>query len=385
MVGNSLVGIATLDEASEQLRSLLELPLFVAQTEDFLGPAQDALSRLAHLSDANAAEISAARQAAVQARESVHPAAALFDVLTAAGISAELSTEFAQSGTFWIGNLPSILDSDAPREARNVLAELPPFHFPIAFPEVFLRERPGFDVIIGNPPWEEATVEEDRFWTRHNPGFHSLTQREQEVLTKKLRTDRPDLLTEFESEVTQAALLRAVLLSGPYPGMGTGDPDVYKAACWRFWSLVRPETGRVSVVLPRSAFAAKGSAEFRRTLFSVATMTDVTQLAKQIKLGVSRRASAIHIHPCVMDEARSWTCRQHTVARTVHQLDRFMRGIKLPATLFLVSEVMVLDGLSSIHCYYLPMSLRKFLRNFGGLQGSTSTICRGGRPFPIEN
>ena len=278
VVGNSLVGIATLDDASEQLRSLLLLPLFVAQTEDFLGPAQDALSRLAHLSDANAAEISAARHAAIQAHEAVRPAAALFDVLTAAGISDELRTEFAQSGTFWIGNLLNILSSDAPEQARNLLAELPPFHFPIAFPEVFLRPRPGFDVIIGNPPWEEVTVEEDRFWTRHNPGFHALTQRSQEALKIQLRRGRPDLVREFDQEVAQAALLRSLLVNSRYPGMGTGDPDLYKAACWRFWSLIRSDTGRISVVLPRSALSAKGTKDFRLEIMRSGQFTDIVYM-----------------------------------------------------------------------------------------------------------
>ena len=44
--------------------------------------------------------------------------------------------------------------------AANYLSDLNPIHFPIAFPEVFLRKRSGFDVIIGNPPWEEATIED---------------------------------------------------------------------------------------------------------------------------------------------------------------------------------------------------------------------------------
>jgi len=52
------------------------------------------------------------------------------------------------------------------------------FHFPVAFPEVFLRGREGFDVIVGNPPWEEAAVEEAGFWGRHFPGFRSLPQRD---------------------------------------------------------------------------------------------------------------------------------------------------------------------------------------------------------------
>ncbi|UVF22801.1 hypothetical protein HPT29_027675 (plasmid) [Microvirga terrae] len=40
------------------------------------------------------------------------------------------------------------LSKDAPDGAAR-----PPFHWPIAFPEVFLREKPGFDAFIGNPPF----------------------------------------------------------------------------------------------------------------------------------------------------------------------------------------------------------------------------------------
>ncbi|EPD1442892.1 Eco57I restriction-modification methylase domain-containing protein, partial [Escherichia coli] len=28
-----------------------------------------------------------------------------------------------------------------------------PFHWPLEFPEVFIRERSGFDAIVGNPPF----------------------------------------------------------------------------------------------------------------------------------------------------------------------------------------------------------------------------------------
>jgi len=60
--------------------------------------------------------------------------------------------------------------------------------------------------------------------------------------------------------------------------MGTGDPDLYKAFCWRFWNLVCEDGGRIGVVLPRSALAAKGSTEFRREVFSRAEGVDVTML-----------------------------------------------------------------------------------------------------------
>ena len=38
-------------------------------------------------------------------------------------------------------------------EWRNAEQPLAPFHWEIEFPEVFERENPGFDVIVGNPPF----------------------------------------------------------------------------------------------------------------------------------------------------------------------------------------------------------------------------------------
>jgi hypothetical protein len=277
VVGNSLVGIATLDEANEWLKAIAG-PLFGYSADVLVGSAMQALIRLARLSDASAAEIQRARESFREARQAVQPAAALFDVLSAARISDEVRASVFQDASHWKDDLTPLLNSDLHGKARKILDVIPPFHFPIAFPEVFLRERPGFDLIVGNPPWEEATVEEDRFWTRHNPGFHALKQKDQEAAKRRLRKERPDLVHEMEREIAQANLLRALLVHGPYPGMGTGDPDVYKAACWRFWALVRSDGGRVSVVLPRSAFSAKGSKDFRLAVFEVAVFDDLTFL-----------------------------------------------------------------------------------------------------------
>ena len=141
-----------------------------------------------------------------------------------------------------------------------------------------MRERAGFDVIIGNPPWQEATVEEHAFWARHFPGLRSLPQRRQESEKARLRKERPDLVAIYESELAEMGRVRKALVGGAYPGMGTGDPDFYKAFCWRFWRLSAAEGGRIGVVLPRSALAAKGSTDFRLTTFDESASVDVTML-----------------------------------------------------------------------------------------------------------
>jgi len=278
VVGNSLVGIATVQEAGDWLREILEKPLFALSAEPLVGQARRALDRMARLSDANAAEIERAREAFRDARASVKPAEALFDCLAAARISEEVRVAVLPKDTDKIEEMERLVGSKAHKLAQDTLKAIPPFHFPIAFPEVFLRERSGFDVIVGNPPWEEATVEEDRFWTRYNPGFHALLQKDQESAKKRLRKERPDLVRAYEEELQKADLLRNVLTSGPFPGMGTGDPDVYKAFCWRFWNLVRPAGGRIGVVLPRSVWNVRGSQQFRLEVFTRGSVDDMTFL-----------------------------------------------------------------------------------------------------------
>ncbi len=278
VVGNSLVGIATFEEATE-LIGAASGDLFAFSGAERLQKAREPMARLARLADATAAEVKEARKLYSEARASIKGEEALLTVLTASRIDetiqkavadGQVATKLAEQGDVF---------SDAlVRKAERALAGLTPLHFPIAFPQVFLSKRAGFDVILGNPPWEEATVEEDAFWARHFPGLRSLPQREQEARKATLRRERADLVGQYDEAAARAQRLRAALTSGPFPGMGTGDPDVYKAFCWRFWQLVARDGGRIGVVLPRSALAAKGSSDFRVNIFDYAAEIEITTL-----------------------------------------------------------------------------------------------------------
>ena len=272
--GNSLVGIGRLAEVKNAIEED-STPLFSIDASYLLGDAAEPLQKLARIADATPADLERARKARAEATKVVAPAEALCDIVAAHRISTkqELPT---LSG--WEQLMSEILGSMEWAAARNVLRDLHQLHFPVAFPEVFLRSRPGFDVIVGNPPWQEATVEEDAFWARHSPGLRALPQREQESAKARLRDERPDLLASYDQELATANAIRAALVAGQYPGMGTGDPDLYKAFCWRFWHLVADDGGRIGVVLPRSALAAKGTALFRDTIFADAEDVDITTL-----------------------------------------------------------------------------------------------------------
>lgn len=278
--GNSLVGVATIDEAAEALGADAPkgetIPLFGAGVRTMLEAGRADLEQLAQLADANRSEIEAARAADAAARKKIAPLKAVFDFVTAMRIEPALRAELDPTEMVPSRVFAALKATKLQARVNEALEESPPTHFPITFPEVFLRDRAGFDVILGNPPWEELRVERDDFWTRHIPGLQGMQQGEREKLIRQITRTREDLAREYEAECTVAkAMLRNIVAAG-YPGMTTGDPDLYKAFAWRFWHLAARDAGRIGVVMPRTAWQAKGSADFRRELFAHAHLDDLT-------------------------------------------------------------------------------------------------------------
>ena len=286
--GNALIGVGTLDEIEEKLNQISfskkeaesedqTSPMFPVDAESLLGAAAEPLRRLANINDASLQDIATARAALEEANDAVRNTKALCDLIGARHISDDIKvTQYPLE--HWNIHQDNVDGLEAVQIARQDTDDLHVLHFPIAFPEVFLRDRPGFDVILGNPPWDEVTIEEHAFWARHSPGLRALSQQQQETKKAQLREARPDLLAQYEKELGETVRIRNALGSGAFPGMGTGDPDLYKAFCWRFWHLTAIDGGQIGVVLPRSALSAKGSGVFRQTVFDKSEHVDVTML-----------------------------------------------------------------------------------------------------------
>jgi hypothetical protein len=271
--GNSLVGVGTVREIEEKFEAA-GVALFPVDAQSLLSRAAQPLRRLANIADATLGDVQQAREAMEQARLAIADTKALCDIITAQRLDPSIQYQFEN----WERERASVQRSEVRARALRALEGLDVFHFPIAFPEVFLRRRSGFDVLLGNPPWQEVTIEDHAFWARHFPGLRGLAQADLERERERLRQARPDLVAALEAEAREAAMMRRALTSGAYPGMGTGDPDLYKAFMWRFWSLAVDAAGRVGVVLPRSALAAKGSELFRKMMFEQAAAVDLTMV-----------------------------------------------------------------------------------------------------------
>ncbi len=273
--GNALTGIGTIEEAVDYLTEGDEnhgqISVFDEPIRRWIDEASEPLRRLARSADASTSELAEVKAAQQEATERTKTVAALFDLICAMRrgeaeelFSAGLSEEVVRTH-------PGL------QEAVAAGRHLGSLHFPVAFPEVFLRDRSGFDCILGNPPWEKLHVEEHAFWALRFPGLRGLPVAEQNKEVERLANDHPGLVRELVAEVQVAAQARAALLAGPFPGLGSGHPDLFKVFAWRFFALARPD-GFIGVVLPRAAVSGTGGALWRERVLEAGQFLDVTTL-----------------------------------------------------------------------------------------------------------
>jgi hypothetical protein len=266
---NSLTGIGTVDEALDALvpgRDKGTPTFFDDVIVDSLAAARTLLLDLANASEANKAEVEEGARLLAQAREAAGTSKRIFDAAVAVRVG-----DIHPGVIMDEQSLHNILGHPMVSDAAE---RLKPAHMPFLFPEVFLREQPGFDVLLGNPPWEKLKVEERIWWGTRLPGLaRGMTQAERIPALAAFRARRPDLETEYEAEVLRVTEMNNVIKSGPFK-LGSGDTDLYQAFAWRNWQLIR-EGGRFGLVLPRGALSGSGMADWRKSILALGTFSDV--------------------------------------------------------------------------------------------------------------
>ena len=137
---------------------------------------------------------------------------------------------------------------DAPEVARAARA----FHWPLEFPDVM--ERGGFDVAVGNPPWERIKLQEQEFFATRAPEIAKASNKAaRDRLIKALAAAEPDsaprrLFQAFEAEKRLSEVHSAfVRISGEQGGRfaltGSGDVNTYALFAELFANLARERAG----------------------------------------------------------------------------------------------------------------------------------------------
>ncbi|MFI8102597.1 Eco57I restriction-modification methylase domain-containing protein [Streptomyces sp. NPDC086023] len=262
VVGNSLTGIGTLDEALEVLEpkaGIGQMSLFADKIEDALRKAGDLLLRVACTDEAKKAEVQDAARAYQRALVDAQDAKHIFDAAVAVRL----------------GLLPLPADADEAisavaddgEQAELIRQELDRFgvtHLPYRFPEVFVRTRPGFDVILGNPPWEKVRWEAAPFWAGVYPGLMALPDKKRDAKVEELRSTHPVEAAEEKREEAHRAVLQG-LFKKAYTLRGGTHLELAQLMLERAIRL-RRDSGHLGLVLPRQSMVLAGWKNLREEL-----------------------------------------------------------------------------------------------------------------------
>ena len=267
--GDALVGVASMDLVAQFLPLVIkpETPVFNA-----LELAAARARELADIEDRTPDDVARSQQVEHDLREAAAGVRRVFDLWTAEpfGVAGARQVLARKSVENVIAGEPSAKDTELLTAAEAEATRRHFFHWPAAFPEVFQPdgERPGFDAVVGNPPWNKVQVEEHGFYALHDPGLRGIkAASERDARVARLIQRFPTLPAELDRLRIRLQQDRAFFKpANGYTMQGAGHTDVFKLFCERYRHLLRLG-GRIGVVLPRGVLLNDGPRGLRRWLF----------------------------------------------------------------------------------------------------------------------
>lgn len=133
-------------------------------------------------------------------------------------------------------------------EAKRLADQYQFFHFHLAFPEVFALG--GFDVSLGNPPWEKINLKDEEFFASSHPHIAAAASKAvRKNLIERLKEEEPASYARYVAEKEMHDHTSVFFrFSGCYPLTGVSRINLYSVFCETGLRILAPR-GRLGMVL----------------------------------------------------------------------------------------------------------------------------------------
>lgn len=144
---------------------------------------------------------------------------------------------------------PTGIDGRVAGKASALAMEHKFFHWPLEFPDVF--EQGGFDVMLGNPPWERIKLQETEFFSTKDINItKARTASDRKKIIRELPNTNPLLYQEYLYACHDAdAFSKFIRECGRFKLTSIGDINTYVIFAELFFRNIQ-KTGIASVILP---------------------------------------------------------------------------------------------------------------------------------------
>jgi hypothetical protein len=218
----------------------------------------------------------AARYEALRSSEDFEHQRLLYDAWCAAFVWPKRESEpeaITQATLASLTHGPDALSARDRDRVRNIRERYGLFHWGLAFPDVFGEEgSSGFDVVLGNAPWEHTELKEQEWFAVRRPDIANAPGARRKRMIEDLATEDPALYRAFKDDLRAAdGFSHFVRNSGRFPLCGRGRINTYAIFAETKRQLISG-TGRVGAIVPSGIATDNTTKEFFRDLVSTKTL-----------------------------------------------------------------------------------------------------------------
>ncbi|WP_418885159.1 Eco57I restriction-modification methylase domain-containing protein [Borreliella carolinensis] len=176
-----------------------------------------------------------------------------------------------------LGNKSSSEDKEKMKKIRKLSGYYKFFHYGIEFPDI----QGGFDIVIGNPPWEKTKFNEAEFFSKHIPSYRKLSIKEQNKIKQEiLNKDNYYLNIEYNEEKNSISSINNIYKSDFKDFASGGDPNLFRYFVAFNLKLIKPG-GNLTYLVPSALWSESSSSSLRKHIFSKHKLNYIYQFQNQ--------------------------------------------------------------------------------------------------------
>ncbi|AJY73041.1 class I SAM-dependent DNA methyltransferase [Borreliella afzelii] len=176
-----------------------------------------------------------------------------------------------------LGNKTSSEDKEKIEKIRKVSSYYKFFHYGIEFPDI----EEGFDIVIGNPPWEKTKFNESEFFSKHIPNYRKLSIKDQNKIKQEiLSKDTHPLKIEYNEEKNSISTINNIYKSDFKDFTSGGDPNLFRYFIRFNLKLIKPG-GNLTYLTPSALWSESSSRLLRKHIFTNYKLNYIYQFQNQ--------------------------------------------------------------------------------------------------------
>lgn len=277
--GNALMGASVQDFIDYNATEVQQNDFFVDDLSARFDQLRSVMQELANLRDTTAHEIEQSKQLW---KNAIAPKLNLLSrALSFICVRRILLAEGDKKGCEALDKTPDLLaqlfDESKSKTAALKLVESYAqrfhfFHYEVAFPEAFAGDKKGFDVIVGNPPWDKTKFSDTDFFPQYHSNYRTLKNSEKAAVQKRL-LESAHIKSAYETTLHERTVGNEYYKDkSVFPlNKGAGDGNLFRLFVERNLGLLNAG-GSLSYVLPSALMFEEGSTGLRQHIFTQAQL-----------------------------------------------------------------------------------------------------------------